>query len=156
MFDFVGNLHLSSTWQLHYNKGKCSIQSTTILKMIYDLDTYDHATCMHFPHPLNMTLSTCLQLVVPLSCHYISITFSITLQLITSCCPIKLLDHRIHWRWKSTFKVKLKVMSIVLQIQLGCTYGFAFIYLDVLYPKCIIVSLSKVNSFKPIVGLCLL
>jgi hypothetical protein len=32
--------------------------------------TYDHATCMHFPHPLNMTLSTCSQLVVPLYKYY--------------------------------------------------------------------------------------
>jgi hypothetical protein len=34
---------------------------------------------------------------------------------------------------------------IVLQIQLGCTYGFAFICLDVFYPKRLIVSLTKVD-----------
>ncbi len=127
MFDFVGKLHISSIWQLHYNRGKFSIQSTIILKLIYGLDTYDHATCMHFPHALNMTLSTYSQLVVPLSYHYISIIFSrlcnyystilllifITLQLTTSCCPTKLSNHRIHWMWKSTFKLKLKAMSIL-------------------------------------------
>jgi hypothetical protein len=64
---------------------------------MYNLDTYDYATCMHFHYPLNMTISTCLQLVVnyasniqlvvnyashiqlvvPLSCHnkYYTFTF---------------------------------------------------------------------------------
>jgi hypothetical protein len=29
----------------------------TILQLLYGLNTYDHVTCMHFHHPLNMTLS---------------------------------------------------------------------------------------------------
>jgi len=45
---------------------------------------------------------------------------------------------------------------MVLQTQLRCTYGFAYICLDILYPKCLIASLIKVNSFTLIVGLCLL
>jgi hypothetical protein len=45
---------------------------------------------------------------------------------------------------------------IVLQICLGCTCGSTFIYFNVLYPKCLIDSLAKVNSFKPIMGLCVL
>jgi hypothetical protein len=45
-------------------------------------------------------------------------------------------------------------MYIVLQIQLQCTYASNFIYLDVLYLKCLIISLiSANNSFKLIVSL---
>jgi hypothetical protein len=45
---------------------------------------------------------------------------------------------------------------MVLQTQLRCTYGFAYICLDILYPKCLIASLINVDSFTSIVGLCLL
>ncbi len=34
------------------------------LQLMYNLDTYDHATHMHFHHPLDVTISTCLQLVI--------------------------------------------------------------------------------------------
>jgi len=54
---------------------------------MYNLDTYDHATCMHFHYPINITISTCLQLVVnyashiqlvvPLSCHNKYYTFTL-------------------------------------------------------------------------------
>ncbi len=35
----------------------------TILQLVYGLNTYDHVTCMHFHHPLDMiqvTMSVCL------------------------------------------------------------------------------------------------
>jgi hypothetical protein len=54
---------------------------------MYNLDTYDHVMRMHFHYPLNMTISICLQLVVkyashiqlvvPLSCHSKSYTFTL-------------------------------------------------------------------------------
>ncbi len=55
----------------------CNTQSTLSVQLVYNLNTYDHAMCMRFHQPLHMTLSTCLQLVVPLSCYYISTTFSL-------------------------------------------------------------------------------
>jgi hypothetical protein len=48
-----------------------------IFQLVYNPDTYDHATCMHFHCPKGMTLSTCLQLIVPLGCHYINTTFTL-------------------------------------------------------------------------------
>ncbi len=59
--------------------------------------------------------------------------------LTTSCCPIDLLDHKINWRWKPMyFWIELKVV---------CICEFAFIYLDVLYPKLLIASLHYKESY---------
>jgi hypothetical protein len=112
-----------------------------------------------------------IQLVVPLGCHYISMIFP----LFYDYCSILLLlkknyiaTHNImlpYGPFKPYNSLKVKDffsndiknnVYIVLQIHLGCTRGFTFIYFDVLYPKCLIDSLAKVNSFKPIMGLYLL
>ncbi len=55
-----------------------------MLQLVYGLDTYDHVMCVHFHHPLDMKLSTWLQLVstmissstivVPLGCDYVNTT----------------------------------------------------------------------------------
>jgi hypothetical protein len=34
-----------------------------MLQLVYGFDTYDHAMCAHFHHPLDLKLSTCLQLI---------------------------------------------------------------------------------------------
>jgi hypothetical protein len=44
---------------------------------------------------------------------------------------------------------------IVLQIQLECTFWYAFIYFDALYFKHLIASLTMVDFLKPIMCLCL-
>ncbi len=78
----LGKLHFSCLWQLHYNWCKCSTQSTIILQLMYNINTYDHATCTNFHCQLNMTLTTnyqiwfpLIQLIVPLFCHYRNIIF---------------------------------------------------------------------------------
>ncbi len=45
-FGFVSKLHMSYNWQLPYN-----------------LDAYDHEMCMHCLHPLDLVISTLLQLL---------------------------------------------------------------------------------------------
>jgi hypothetical protein len=148
---------------------------------VFGLHTYDHVTCMHFHYPLHMTFSSCLQLVVnydsidttsvPLGCHYISMIFP----LFNDYCSFLLLlifyyivIHNImlpYGPFKPYNSLKVKDLFsndiknnvyTILQIHLRCTHASTFIYFDVLYPKCLIDSLAKVNSFKPIVGLCLL
>jgi len=112
-----------------------------------------------------------IQLVVSLGSYYINIIFPLfcnfylnILLLISHCIS----NHNIILpytpiRSQNSLKVKFSFWNemknsvyILLHIQLMCTYGFAFICLNFLYCKCLIGSLSKVNSFKPIMGMCLL
>jgi hypothetical protein len=108
--------------------------------------------------------------IVPLNCH-LYVFFS----LFYDCCLTILLlifhyivVHNIMSPYRpikpyNSLKVKgyswSEIQSsvyVVLQIQLRCTYGYTFMYINVLYPRCLIVSLTKVNSFKSIMCLCLL
>jgi hypothetical protein len=36
-------------------------------QLVYGLDTYDHAMYVHFHRPLNVKLSTCLQLILTMN-----------------------------------------------------------------------------------------
>ncbi len=151
------------------------------MQLVSNLDTYDHVTCMHFHCPLHMTFSSCLQLVV----NYDSIDttscatrlslykydFPIILWLLFNFIIIiiyYIATHNIMLPYgplkpcnslkvKDCFSNDIKNnVYIVLQIHLGRTHGSTFVYFNVLYLKCLIDSLAKVNSFKPIMGLCLL
>jgi hypothetical protein len=77
---FFCKLHFSCVWQLHYNQCKCNTQLANMLQPMYNIHTYNHAMCIHFPCALDMTLGTSnqlwfplIQLFVPLFCHYATI-----------------------------------------------------------------------------------
>jgi hypothetical protein len=101
---------------------------------------------MIFIYTINCTIRLPLyKYYFPLFCDCCSIILllvSTTLQLTISCCFINLLNHRIHWSWKFVLEMKLKIMC--------------YIYFEVLYPKYLIASLTRVDSFKLIMHLCLL
>jgi hypothetical protein len=51
-------------WQQHYNYGKCKTPLMITLQLVYGLNIYDHVTCMHCHHQLNLVVETNLQLVI--------------------------------------------------------------------------------------------
>jgi hypothetical protein len=64
-------------WQLFQNYCKCAIDATTMLQLVYDVRTWNHATCPHIHCPLqdifitNFWLwFTLIQLIGPLMHYY--------------------------------------------------------------------------------------
>jgi hypothetical protein len=128
---------------------------------------------MDFHCPLNMAFSTCLLSMLPInttSYHWVVIIKILFFHYFVIVIHFFITSFSLHCISSYTFikpydSLKVKVclwieiknnVYNVLQIQLGCTYGFTFIYLDVLYLKHLINSLIRSNLFKLIMCLSLL
>jgi hypothetical protein len=48
----------------HTTSKECNIQSIPTLQLTYNIDVYNHGTCMHCCYPLDLEFSTPLQLVI--------------------------------------------------------------------------------------------
>ncbi len=60
MFDFLASCTLVACDNYIRTNVNVTSNQQLLLQLMYGLDTYDHATCVHSHHPLNMKLSTCL------------------------------------------------------------------------------------------------
>jgi hypothetical protein len=132
---------------------------------VYGFDTYDHATCVHFHHPLDMKLWTYLQLVstmIPIgttSCATkLPLYIVFFLWLVFNYCIIDIPLHcksqyhigihthqtiKFHGRWKFIFELKLKAIYIFHQTLNKGIHMDVFIYLDVFCSNsCLLFNIS--------------